>query len=32
MEPEVLAALIGVPAVFVSAVIAYSVGRGVARR
>ena len=32
MEPEVLAALIGVPAVLISAAIAYPVGRGVARR
>jgi hypothetical protein len=32
MDPEVLAALIGVPAVLISAAIAYPVGRGVARR
>lgn len=32
MEPEILAALIGVPAVLISAAIAYPVGRGVARR
>jgi hypothetical protein len=32
MEPEVLAALIGVPASVIAAAIAYPIGRGVARR